>query len=198
MSDGVTVTAVRGESARPFLPDLARLRLAVFREWPYLYEGCFESEAAHLRRYAASPDALVALARAGDRVVGAATALPLAAEDEAVRGPLAAAGFAPERTLYAGESVLLAPWRGRGIGVRFFELREAHARALGFTAVAFCRVVREADDPRRPAGFAELDGFWRRRGYAPEAEVSAEFSWPEIGGTGATPKRMAFWTKRLA
>lgn len=27
----------------PFIPDLARLRIEIFREWPYLYDGLYAS-----------------------------------------------------------------------------------------------------------------------------------------------------------
>ncbi len=39
-------------------------------------------------------------------------------------------GYDPAEVFYLGESVLLSEYCGRGIGVRFFEQREAHARAL--------------------------------------------------------------------
>ena len=77
------------------------------------------------------------------------------------------AGLAAEDVFYCAESVLQERYRGQGVGHRFFDLREAHARALGFSWSVFCAVIRPQQHPLRPAGYRPLDPFWRRRGYAP-------------------------------
>ena len=38
----IRVEALTGPSLIRALPSLARLRITVFREWPYLYEGTVE------------------------------------------------------------------------------------------------------------------------------------------------------------
>ena len=35
----IGVFTVRGAAIQPFVPDAARLRIAVFREWPCPYDG---------------------------------------------------------------------------------------------------------------------------------------------------------------
>ncbi|MGF1658433.1 MAG: GNAT family N-acetyltransferase [Rubrimonas sp.] len=177
------------------LPALARLRISVFADWPYLYEGDPDYEARYLRAYAHSADALVVGAYDGDRLVGAATAAPM--EDHAAEfgQALAAAGLAPGETLYFGESVLDPAYRGLGVGRAFFEAREAHARALGRRWCAFCAVLRDPDDPRRPPHHRPLDAFWTRRGYAKTAGAEARFRWREIGAAEETEHRMALWLR---
>lgn len=187
-----------GPALHPLLPDLARLRIAVFRDWPYLYEGDEAYEQRYLRAYADAPGAAVVVCRDGDRVVGAATCEPMTQGHAPVRAAFAAAGLDPARFCYFGESVLLAPYRGRGAGLRFFAAREAHARALGLGHAAFCAVVRDPADPRRPAGHVPLDAFWRRRGYTPRPDLAVTFDWKEVGGTAAIPHRLTFWLKDLA
>ena len=54
----ISLTAVHGDGLLPYLDDLAALRIAVFREWPYLYEGNLGYEANYLGRYAACSDSL--------------------------------------------------------------------------------------------------------------------------------------------
>ncbi|MBF0392642.1 MAG: GNAT family N-acetyltransferase [Alphaproteobacteria bacterium] len=194
---GLTIESHGGEESRAFIPAIARLRLEVFRDWPYLYDGDPEDEERHLGRYAACPDSVVALAFDGRAVVGASTALPLVHESDAVSGPFRALGIDPSPILYLGESVLLPGYRGQGIGVAFFERREAWARRLGLTRCAFCGVVRDPGDARQPPGWAPLDDFWRKRGYAPVPGLSAQFSWTEIGADHKTAKPMRFWIKDL-
>ena len=73
----VETRALTGEALRAALPDLARLRVAVFREWPYLYEGDLDYETRYLRSWAESEGAVVIGAFDGPAMVGAATAAPM-------------------------------------------------------------------------------------------------------------------------
>lgn len=186
---------LRGDALRGWLPSLANLRIAVFREWPYLYEGNPAYEETYLTAFAASPGAALIAALDGDRVVGCATCQPMTEAEEVVRQAFRGRGLDPARWCYFGESVLLPAYRGRGAGVRFFELREAHARALGSAATAFCSVTRNDNDPRRPKEYAPLDGFWRRRGYERRADISLVFDWQEVGDDHKTPHALGFWVK---
>jgi hypothetical protein len=116
----VVVERVRGAAIEPYLDDLAALRIEVFREYPYLYEGTPEYEQRYLRAYSESPRSVVVLARERGHVVGASTAMPLAEHSEQVAPALAAAGYEPATVYYFGESVLRASYRGRGLGHAFF------------------------------------------------------------------------------
>ena len=179
------------------LPALARLRIAVFRAWPYLYDGDAAYEASYLAAYAQNPGAVVIGAFDGDTMVGAATASPLTAHHDEFAAPLAAAGFDPTAFFYFGESVLMPAYRGTGIGVRFFAERERAAREQGFERTLFSAVIRPDDHPMKPAQYVPLDSFWRKRGYAPIDGLTTRFSWRDIGDADETDKPMAFWHKRL-
>lgn len=195
---GIRIETLTGERLRAHLPDVARLRIEVFRDFPYLYDGDLDYEARYIASFAASPDALVVGAFDGDAVVGASTAAPMATQMAEVTAPFRARGEDLSRYFYFGESVLSRAYRGSGIGVRFFEEREAHARACGASAAAFCAVVREREHAARPADYVALDAFWQRRGFAPAPGLLCRLSWKEIGEDGESPKVMQFWTKRLS
>jgi GNAT superfamily N-acetyltransferase len=192
----LTIKPLRGDALAAALPALAGLRIAVFRDWPYLYDGDEAYERQYLRAYADSPGALVVGAFDGDRLVGAATAAPM--EDHAAEfaAPFAARGHALNDILYCGESVLLPAYRGRGAGHAFFDAREAHGRALGRRLATFCGVVRDPADPRRPPDYRPLDAFWRNRGYTPLDGVMADFRWKEVGA-GEIVHPMQFWARPL-
>ena len=72
------VERLTGPALQAALPDLAALRTRVFRDWPYLYEGSEAYERRYIATYAASVDSVIVGAFDGGRLVGAATALPLA------------------------------------------------------------------------------------------------------------------------
>ncbi|WP_444455039.1 GNAT family N-acetyltransferase [Rhodobacter capsulatus] len=179
------------------LDDVAALRIAVFRDWPYLYEGSLDYERRYLDSYRTSPGAVVVGAFDGPRLVGAATGAPLEDHAEDFAAPFAATGLALNTVFYCAESVLLPEYRGRGLGHAFFDAREAHARALGRSHSAFCAVIRPADHPLKPDTYRPLDAFWRKRGYAPLPGVIAHFRWTDIGQTGETEKPLQFWGRPL-
>ncbi len=198
----LSVASLSGAAVTDCLADVARLRIEVFRAWPYLYDGTVEYEQRYLTAFAAAKDAVVVVARDGGRIVGAATAAPLTGHTPEFAALFTARGLDAERTFYCGESVLLPGYRGRGIGHAFFERREVHARARNgprgpYTQIAFCAVVRTADDPRAPRGYVPLDAFWLKRGYTPVEGLVGSYRWKEIGGEHETEKTMQFWIKAL-
>jgi GNAT superfamily N-acetyltransferase len=178
--------------------DLALLRIAVFRDFPYLYEGSVEYERSYLQTYARSERSFLFAVYDGDRMVGATTCIPLSDETEEVQQPFVEAGFNLSEIFYFGESILLPEYRGLGLGNRFFDEREAHAAGFGtYRYTCFCAVVRPDDHPLRPSDYRPLDAFWTRRGYRKIPELKSRFSWPDIGATEATPKTMVYWMRKL-
>ena len=178
---------------------IADLRMTVFREWPYLYEGDAEYERRFLDIYIQSPRSFALVVLDGDRPVGVTTAMPLRDEDPEIRKPFVDAGMDPERVFYFAESVLLPGYRGQGLYRPFFEEREAHARSFGeYELVTFCAVQRPADHPLRPADYQPLDPVWRHFGFEPRADLVAHFPWPDVGDTEETEKPLLFWVKPLA
>jgi len=196
-ADTVDIRCCSGVEVRRHLDAVAGLRIAVFRDWPYLYDGDVGYEREYLEAYAASPDSVLVLAFDGDTVIGASTGLPLTDDTAEFRAPFDACGVDVERVFYFGESVLLSAYRGRGIGHAFFDHREAHARSLGrFATTAFCAVDRDVDDPRRPSGHRGNEAFWARRGYVRRTEMTMRLVWNEIG-RGEVEHALTFWTRPL-
>ncbi|MGY6710655.1 MAG: GNAT family N-acetyltransferase [Rhizobiaceae bacterium] len=186
----------RAEAEAAF-DDLARLRIEVFRDFPYLYEGDLAYEQRYLSTYLAQEGAAIIGAFDGDALVGAATASPLAHHFEEFGQPFAERGLDIADFYYFGESVLQKAYRGRGIGVRFFEERERAAREDGFSRCIFSAVIRPADHPARPAGYVPLDDFWRKRGYRRLEGFTTTFSWRDVGEAAETEKPMEFWIGEL-
>ena len=197
-SSSITIRSLTGPEIARAVEALAELRLRVFREWPYLYDGSLEYERAYLQPYLDCPHSVLVLVQDGDRAVGASSALPLRFETEEFQRPFLERGFDVDRVFYLAESVLLPEYRQRGFGVEFFKRREAHAAHLGgFAWAAFCAVERPTDHPLRPAGFVPLDAFWQKRGYAKHPGLQTRYAWTDLGDASDTEKPMTFWLKRL-
>lgn len=193
----LTYRTLTGDAVDASLDDLARLRITVFRDWPYLYDGDQDYERGYMASYRDSRDAILVGAFDGDRIVGAATGTPMEDHSGDFAAAFAGTGYALSDVFYCAESVLLPAYRGQGAGHAFFDAREAHALKLGRRYAAFCGVVRPDDHPAKPEGYRPLDGFWRKRGYMPLDGVMAEFSWKDVGDNGQTRKPLQFWIKDL-
>lgn len=185
----------RASEIDPHLDSLGTLRITVFREFPYLYDGSLEYERDYLQTYTRSAGSLVVLAFDGDRVVGATTCLPMVDEGLEFQAPFAQAGYDLSTICYFGESILLPVYRGQGVGKEFFARREAHVQALGLRLSAFCAVDRPHDHPLRPPGYRPLDAFWTSQGYRKHPELQASFAWKEIGEEAESAKSLTFWLK---
>ncbi len=193
----IDVRRFTGKDVLPFLDDVARLRMTVFRDWPYLYDGDAAYERDYLSAYARSPRSVFVLAFDQGQVIGASTGIPLAEDAPAFRQPFIARGLAVDPVFYFGESVLLADYRGQGIGHAFFDHRESHARALGaFTMTAFAAVDRRDDDTRKPTGFRGNDAFWQKRGYARQDGMTLQLEWNELQ-RGEILHDLTFWLRPL-
>ena len=192
------VKSVTGPDILPVLPDLGRLRMIVFRDWPYLYEGTLEYEQKYLEKFAKAKGAVVICAYDGDHMVGASTGAPMIEHADEFGAPFKKAGYDISKIFYCGESVLLKSHRGHGLGHAFFDGREAQAKKLGgFAYSSFCRVVRPDDHPLKPKDYAPLDPFWRKRGYEPVDGIVATYDWKDVDQPGETTHNMQFWMKKL-
>lgn len=178
------------------IESLARLRIEVFRDFPYLYEGSMEYEKTYLSTYEKNPNSRIFLALDKGVVVGASSCVPMKDEMSEIKDPLVKAGKNINEILYFGESVLRQEYRGRGIGVEFFNRRENWARELGLKNCVFCSVIRPANHPLRPKDYKDLQGFWKNRGYQ-KMHLTCNLEWMDIGETKSTAKVMEYWEKRL-
>ncbi len=199
----IELVTVAGDELANHTEDLARLRIQVFREYPYLYDGSEDYEKHYLQTYLASGNAMAVLAiddelPAHQRVVGASTGVPMADETDEFRAPFEQAGINTERLFYCGESVLLPEYRGHGLYKGFFSGREQYVHKLGgFDHSCFCGVVRPDNHPLRPAGFEPLDPVWRHFGYQPRPDLMTSYRWKDIDEDAETDHLMMFWLKAL-
>lgn len=192
----IEVRRLTGAALDAAIDDLARLRIEVFRAWPYLYDGDLAYERAYLKDYT-DPSAIVAAAFDGTRIVGAATGMPLEVHADDFAAPFRDRPEPLDQIFYCAESVLEPAYRGHGLGHAFFDIREAHARDMGRAYSAFCSVLRPEDHPLRPSGARSHDAFWRGRGYAPLPGVVARFTWRDLDQSAETAHDLQFWMRRL-
>jgi GNAT superfamily N-acetyltransferase len=192
---GYQLHQLRGREIEPWMDAIGELRIAVFREFPYLYDGDLAYEREYLKTYLNSTESLVVVVEAEGRAVGVTTCLPLRDECAEFQAPFIDQNWDIGTICYFGESLLMPEWRGVGLGKEFFEHREAHARDLGLKHCAFCAVDRPINHPQRPEDYRPLDEFWSSREFVKQPKLQAVFHWKETGESEETPKTLTFWMK---
>lgn len=183
-----------GSNIAALIPQLGQLRIRIFHDFPYLYEGSQEYEEDYLQFYAKNPLSFAFGVFDGEQLVGATTGMPLSVQSREIQQPFLERGMNIDEIFYFGESILLPEYRGRGLGHLFFDVREKHALENGFKITAFCSVMRPEDHPLRPADYRPNDAFWTKRGYQ-QQDYSCRMEWLDRNETQKTEKELIFWTK---
>ncbi len=197
MNKNLITKSFFGLDITPYIDELAKLRIKVFYDYPYLYEGSYEYEKNYLKVYTNSPRSVLVAAFDGDKMIGAATALPLSDEADYVQEPFLKNNLDLNDIYYFGESVLLKEYRGHGLGHAFFEGREQAALTFGFRKTFFCGVQRPVDHPKKPIEYKPLDEFWHKRGYQKVEHLKSQFSWTDLGEKEESLKTMIYWMRTL-
>lgn len=194
----LTFKAFLSREIENVLDGLSSLRITVFRDFPYLYEGSRDYEKKYLNRYIeARSSALFCIFDKSD-LVGASTVLKLSEEDSAIQSPFAKNGNDLNAIYYFGESLLLKPYRGLGLGHYFFDAREDFAKKdKSCKLTTFCAVERQVGHPLRPPDYVPLNAFWQKRGYQKNESLFTELNWLDLNEQTETNKKMIFWTKKI-
>ena len=188
---------LQGSQIQEYLEQIARLRLTVFREYPYLYDGKLKDELEYLKHYANHVEATVIIASCGNEVVGAVTAIPLQYESEELSSPFAATQYPVERIIYIGEMLFYAGYRNKGLGSRLLSSIEQHfVTQKNYEYLTSATVMRADDDPYCPDGYVPIDRFLQRNQFAQLPGVTTHFTWKEVDGI-PRDHEMQFWIKAL-
>ena len=192
----VKIETLRGREIIPYIHKIAALRIAIFREYPYLYEGDMSYEERYLLMYSRTDDAMLVIVEDNHEVVGAITGLPLTESMEEIKGLFIEKNIPAERIFYLGEIMLLREFRSKNIGYMLYQQFERAVKELKFyEKIALCEVVRTKNDLRKPGDYKSLNSFWNRQGYVKHPNLVADFSWKEIGTIEETKHPMVFWIK---
>lgn len=185
----------RGHEAISHFNEMATLRIEIFKDYPYLYQGTMEYETTYIHRYFKTNNSFVLIVKDADMVVGMTTCILANEEEPILNQVFEKFNYNTKEILYLGESLLLPSYRGQGLGKLFFEEREKFGQSCGINKFAFCSVIRQEDHPLKPKNYRNLSTFWLSQGYQPQAGMTTELSWIDINQTVETQKTMQYWMK---
>ena len=192
-----TENLLTGFAVEGCLDDLASLRINIFREYPYLYDGLREDELKYLRLYMVTPDAFVISVNDSGNMVGAATGMPLRYEHDGLITPFKGTSYSVDELFYVGELLFDPEYRDCGLGIRLLEHLVAHVRSLGNYRYLTCAtVVRPDYHVRCPESYIKINRFLARTGFILLPGVTTSFAWKETDGTNCEHP-MQFWIKEL-
>lgn len=196
-TQNITIQALTGQEAKRYFDDIARIRLTLFREYPYLYKGTVTYEEEYLETYFKSPHTAILLVFDGDKVVGFSNSIPLTEESDEMKAPFIQKGLNLNDYLYIGEVMIYTAYRGQGILRKFFEFHEAKARKEGCKYTVFMTVERPDDHPCKPDKYKSLDTTWRHFGYELIPGLQIQLAWTQVDTNRETDNTLSIWQKTI-
>ena len=193
----ITEQLLTGTAIADGLDDMATLRLDIFQEYPYLYQGRREDELEYLGTYAEAPDACVMLAYDGQTVIGAATGMPLIHEDAQMIDAFTGTTLPLNEIYYVGELLFRSAYRNCGLGQKLLARLERQIHSFGSYRRLTCATVERPDDhPLRPRDYLPITRFLASTGFVRLPGVTTSFVWQETDGI-KRDHLMQFWSKDL-
>jgi GNAT superfamily N-acetyltransferase len=185
----------RGKEIDKIMDPLAQLRIGVFREYPYLYDGDLAEEQEYLSRYLDIKDSFVLMVFDKGQAIGATTASPLIEEYEDFRIAYEKGSINSKEVFYFGESMLIPAYRGLGLYKIFMRERQNAAKQRGAKMCSFLSVKRPEDHPLKPANYQDLKPIWSRYGFVEHPEIEPWYIWKDIDQPDKTKKTFSVWIK---
>lgn len=193
----ITENLLTGFAIESCLDDLASLRIKIFREYPYLYDGVREDELKYLRLYMDTPDAFVISVKDAGNMIGAATGVPLRYEQDSLIAPFKGTSYSVDELFYVGELLFYPKYRACGLGIRLLEQVVERVRSLdNYRYLTCATVVRPEQHVLCPENYIKIDRFLARTGFVLLPGVTTSFAWKEADGNNYD-HLMQYWIKEL-
>lgn len=197
-----SMEVVKGKAIEKYAKYIASLRILMFKEFPYLYDGSLEQEEKYLSAYTDSPDSIVILAKQDDCIVGLLTGMPVTKICEFIadfKKILDENNRTTASAYYYGEALILPAYRGQGVLTKMFQELDSVIKKMSYNHAYGITSIREKNDSRRPANYRDTDPLWVRLGLT-KTDMIIEGEWPTISKTGETvieKNKVLVWEKLL-
>jgi GNAT superfamily N-acetyltransferase len=196
----IHIRSFTGSGLKPYLHSMAKLRMDVLKEFPYLKEPDLFQELTYLKKIVTCKEAIGVLIFDNTTLVGLSLGYPLVIDELEVKRPFLEKQLDLTTYFVFSDSLLLKQYRGRGIGHHFFDTRENHVHHYKlYTHICFY-VPARGDEKREDLSSRDtisLNDFWRKRGFTRISDMHCKLSWKEVGQTHPKEHLMSYWMKDL-
>lgn len=190
---------VKGKQILRYINDLCGLRMAFYREYPYLHAENKEKEVKYFQTLAASEESSIVFAKEGNRIVGAIIGAPLKDMKEKFRAAYNKKGKPVDSVYYLSDIFVAKDHRGEGIGSELFNKFEEEVRKMKkYNEIDLYRIDRPKADLKKPENYTPTEEFWKHRGFHAETGLKAVFNWTDLGAEVETPHSMLVYLKKVA
>jgi len=191
-----------GTEIIPFIKEVSKLRISIFREFPYLYQGNMDYEIEYMDGYKHDSKSTLVVVRDNNRIIGVSTGIPLNSSStivQEIKDILIKNNKKIDNIYYFGEVLVLPKYRGKGLVSKMYKLQENFVKQWGYDFVSILTVVRDNKHPLQPEKYQSHDELWKHLNFYREG-ITTNFCWPTIQGDGSVKNMrnlMEFWIKRL-
>lgn len=194
----IHVRSFTGHHLKTYIHSIAKLRAEIFKEYPYFQEPNIAQQIEYIKNAASHKESIAVLIFDNTTLVGASVGLPLIGESQHIHHAFLERQLNISNYYFFSASLLLKPYRGRGIGHHFFDVRESHVlHHKKFTQICFCVPLTSETQPEQPDDYLMLDDFWRKRGYVHHPDMKCQLPWSPVTEPLPKEKTMTFWIKDL-
>lgn len=194
----INVVPFTDESLKEFILSIIDLRIEVFAEYPFLYEGDRKFEEKYLQKFNTMKDSIIAIAFDGDKIIGAGTGHPFTYERENFKELFKKHDRDPKDYYFIGEVLLQKPYRAQGLGKQIYAQIEAYVRKLGcYPHISLFTILRPDNHPKKPENYFSLISYWEKLGFTKHPELIETATYQEVGEKEKSPKEMIFMIKSL-
>lgn len=194
----IDVDLITGRSIAEQIEELGQFRIAIFRDWPYLYDGNMPYERDYLSRYARCESSFVLVGRDAHGIRYACTAIPLKHELPQFQQPFLDRQMPVDNKFYLGEIMVRRELRGQGVGTLLMNkvLSTIAELTPPSTEVVLATVIRPSTHPLKPADYNASDHLWTKSRFVRMDDLVVKLDWKDIGHEQETTKEMVYWLRK--
>ncbi len=192
----------KGKDIEPFLDEIGSLRVKVFREFPYLYDGDLETERKYIAEYAKSDKSVLIAAFVDKQIIGFVTGTALDSGLEIIRTAYElfnSRSLIANNYYYIGEIIILEEYRSFSLSLELIKQIGTFAKNSGYTSLCFLTVIREAGHPLKPAHYRSTAKLWEFY-KAKKMNMSVDYEWKTLINSSESmmqTNKLEFWERSL-
>lgn len=184
---------LKGSEITPQIERIAKFRLSIFKDYPYLYQGSLENEIDYVSAYALSVQSIFVYLEDESGLRAASLGMPLKQKSSSFTAPLANDNI--DSIFYIGEIMVRQDARQRGLGRELMHKMISQVDMQTFNTLSLYTVERADNHPLKPLGYSPPDHLWKMFGFEKLENRTAFFKWQEPNEQDITEKNMSIWMK---